>query len=130
MVAMSWLLLAYLFHTTGELCLSPVGLSMVTKLSPARLVSTMMGGWFLATAFSEYLAGVIATFTGVAHGGGGGAKTIPPPIDTLHIYGDVFKIIGISATVAAVILFAMSPLLRKWMHEEAPMAGDAEPARH
>lgn len=130
MVAVSWLLLAYLFHTTGELCLSPVGLSMVTKLSPARLVSTMMGGWFLATAFSEYLAGVIATFTGVGHGGEGGAKTIPPPIDTLHVYGDVFKMIGISATVAAVILFAMSPLLRKWMHEEAPMAGDAEPARH
>ncbi len=130
MVAMSWLILAYLFHTTGELCLSPVGLSMVTKLSPARLVSTMMGGWFLATAFSEYLAGVIATFTGVAHGGEGGSKTIPPPIDTLHIYADVFKIIGISATVAAVILFAMSPLLRKWMHEEAPMAGDAEPAGH
>ena len=53
MVAVSWLLLGYLLHTTGELCLSPVGLSMVTKLSPRRLVSTVMGAWFLATAFSR-----------------------------------------------------------------------------
>ena len=66
MVAVSWLLLAYLLHTTGELCLSPVGLSMVTKLSPARIVSTVMGAWFLATAFSNFLAGLIAQLTGPA----------------------------------------------------------------
>ena len=66
MVWMGWLLLGYLLHTTGELCLSPVGLSMVTKLSPKRLVSTVMGGWFLATAFSAYLAAIIATFTAPA----------------------------------------------------------------
>ena len=65
MVAVVWLLLGYLLHTTGELCLSPVGLSMVTKLSPARIVSTVMGAWFLATAFSNYLAGAIAQLTGV-----------------------------------------------------------------
>jgi dipeptide/tripeptide permease len=50
MVAVGWLLLGYLIQTLGELCLSPVGLSMVTKLSPMRLVSTVMGAWFLATA--------------------------------------------------------------------------------
>ena len=60
MVAVSWLYLGYLLQTTGELCLSPVGLSMVTKLSPARLVSTVMGMWFLATAFSAFLAAIIA----------------------------------------------------------------------
>ncbi|MFT7520946.1 MAG: dipeptide/tripeptide permease [Kiritimatiellia bacterium] len=63
MVWIVWLLLGYLLHTTGELCLSPVGLSMVTRLSPKRLVATTMGAWFLATAFSGYLAAVIATFT-------------------------------------------------------------------
>ena len=57
-----WMVLAYLLHTTGELCLSPVGLSMVTKLSPAKLVSTTMGAWFLATALSNYLAAIIASF--------------------------------------------------------------------
>ncbi|RPH79724.1 MAG: MFS transporter, partial [Planctomycetaceae bacterium] len=63
MVSVEWLLLGYLVQTLGELCLSPVGLSMVTKLSPATLVSTVMGAWFLATAFSQYLAGIISQFT-------------------------------------------------------------------
>jgi proton-dependent oligopeptide transporter, POT family len=65
MVSLVWLMVGYLLHTTGELCLSPVGLSMVTRLSPARLVSTVMGAWFLATAFSQFLAAIIAQFTGV-----------------------------------------------------------------
>jgi POT family proton-dependent oligopeptide transporter len=118
MVAMSWLLLGYLLHTTGELCLSPVGLSMVTKLSPARLVSTVMGAWFLATAFSNYLASMIAALTGVSHGGGGGGE-IPAPIHTVHIYGGVFGKIAIAAIVSALICFALAPLLTKWMHEDA-----------
>lgn len=115
MVGMTWLLLSYLLQTTGELCLSPVGLSMVTKLSPARLVSTVMGAWFLATAFSSFLSSVIALFTGVGdHGGAEG--TIPPPIDTVHVYGSVFGTIGIAAAISAVVLFALSPLLVKWMN--------------
>ena len=68
MVALVWLFIGYLLQTTGELCLSPVGLSMITKLSPAFLVSTVMGMWFLATAFSQFLAAIIAQFTGVGHG--------------------------------------------------------------
>jgi proton-dependent oligopeptide transporter, POT family len=110
-----WLLLGYLLHTTGELCLSPVGLSMVTKLSPSRIVSTVMGAWFLATAFSNFLAGVIAQLTGV-HGEGGDAQVIPPPSGTLHVYGDVFGQIGIVAIGSALVCFALSPLLRRWMH--------------
>lgn len=115
MVGMHWLLLGYLLHTTGELCLSPVGLSMVTKLSPKRLVSTAMGAWFLATAFSSYLAAVIATFTGVGHGGGGGGG-VPIPLETVNVYGDVFGTIGIAACASAVLLFALSPILTKWTH--------------
>ena len=78
MVAMSWLLLGYLLHTTGELCLSPVGLSMITKLSPARMVSTMMGSWFLAASFSNAVAGAIAQLTGVS-GEEGAEQVIPAP---------------------------------------------------
>ncbi len=117
MVGMSWLILGYLLHTTGELCLSPVGLAMVTRLSPTRLVSTVMGAWFLATAFSSLLAGIIATFTGVGHGGGD-ERTIPAPVDTLPVYAGVFGQIGVACMVSAVILLVLSPILVKWMHEE------------
>ena len=117
MVGVSWLLLGYLLHTTGELCLSPVGLSMVTKLSPAKIVSTVMGAWFLATAFSNYLSGLIAQLTGV-HGEEGEAQVIPSPSQTLHLYGDVFGQIAIIATISALICFALSPWLRKWMHTD------------
>jgi POT family proton-dependent oligopeptide transporter len=118
MVAVSWLLLGYLLHTTGELCISPVGLSMVTRLSPARIVSTVMGGWFLATAFSQYLAGLIAQLTGV-HAEEGAAQVVPEPSATVHLYGDVFGQIAVSAVIAAAACFALSPLLVRWMHEKA-----------
>jgi proton-dependent oligopeptide transporter, POT family len=117
LVAVPWLLLGYLLHTTGELCLSPIGLSMVTKLSPKEIVSTVMGAWFLATAFSNYLAAIIATFTGVS-GEEGGPQIIPPPAETVNIYGDVFGKIAIAAIISALICSALSPLLTKWMHRE------------
>lgn len=116
MVALSWLLLGYLLQTTGELCLSPVGLSMVTRLSPRRIVSTVMGAWFLATAFSNYLAGMIARLTGVSHGGGE-EKVLPIPLETVNVYGDVFGSIAIAAIISGVVLFALSPILKNWMHE-------------
>jgi POT family proton-dependent oligopeptide transporter len=122
MVAMTWLLVGYLFHTMGELCLSPVGLSMVTRLSPPQLVSTVMGGWFLATAFSQFLAAVIAQFTGVTHAAGGLETTIPIPSETVHIYGDVFGKIAISAGISALICLAISPRLTRWMHAGADAA--------
>lgn len=117
MVGMSWLLAAILLHTTGELCLSPVGLSMITQLSPKRIVSTVMGTWFLATAFSSYVAGLIAQLTGV---GGEGAEehVIPPPIETVNIYGTVFGQIAIIAVIAGLVLLALSPLLRRWRHHD------------
>ncbi|MEM6790820.1 MAG: oligopeptide:H+ symporter [Myxococcota bacterium] len=119
-VAMSWLLLGYLLHTTGELCLSPVGLSMVTKLSPPRIVSTMMGAWFLFTAFSNLLAGIIATFTGGGgHGSEGGLALIPAPQDSLPVYAEVFGAIGVAAVAAGLVCFLLSPLLTRWMHLEA-----------
>ncbi len=118
MVGLEWLFLAYLLHTTGELCLSPVGLSMVTRLSPVYLVSTVMGTWFLATAFSEYLAAIISQFTGVAGSEGSGA--MPIPRDTVHIYGGVFGQVAIAAIVCAAVCFMLVPLLKRWMHEGEP----------
>jgi POT family proton-dependent oligopeptide transporter len=115
---MFWLLLGYLLFTTGELCLSPVGLSMITKLSPKRLVSTVMGAWFLATAFSSLLASVIATFTGVGQGDGPSVG-VPVPAETLSLYGDVFGVIAILIGVATLVMFALSVPLTWWMHQDA-----------
>jgi hypothetical protein len=70
----------YLLHTTGELFLSPIGLSMVTKLAPKHMTGAAMGGWFLSFAFSNYAAGILATFTGV--GGHGGGHDGPKPTFT------------------------------------------------
>jgi len=61
---MGWLVLAYLFHTLGELCISPVGLSLVTKLAPLRLASLMMGVWFLINFFANLLAAYVGAFSG------------------------------------------------------------------
>ena len=97
---------------------------MRTKLSPAKMVSTMMGVWFLATAFSQYLAGLIAALTAVHDEEGGGL--IPVPIDTVRVYGDVFGKIAIAGTISALICFALVPLLKKWMHaevDEPPASG-------
>ena len=60
---MGWLVGAYLFHTLGELCISPVGLSLVTKLAPLRLASLMMGTWFLINFFANLLAGYVGAFS-------------------------------------------------------------------
>jgi POT family proton-dependent oligopeptide transporter len=117
MVALAWLFIGYLLQTTGELCISPVGLSMITKLTPAFLVSTMMGTWFLATAFSQFLAAIIAQFTGVGHGTEETAG-IPVPKDTVDVYGDVFGKIAIAAIISSLICFVLSPLLSRWMHPE------------
>ncbi|MCB9743631.1 MAG: hypothetical protein H6740_13605 [Alphaproteobacteria bacterium] len=115
MVSMSWLLLAYLLHTTGELCLSPVGLSMVTKLSPKRIVAAVMGAWFMSSAFANYLSGAIAKLTGVG-GEGGEVDVLPPPLETLDVYAAVFGPLGLIAIGAGVLLLVISPLLTKLMH--------------
>ena len=118
MVAVSCLYLGYLLQTTGELCLSPVGLSMVTKLSPARLVSTVMGMWFLATAFSAFLSAIIAQFTGIGEGGEGGGA-IPVPSETVNTYGDVFGLLAIIGMASGAFCLLLSPILKGWMHEGA-----------
>jgi proton-dependent oligopeptide transporter, POT family len=120
MVALPWLLLAILLHTTGELCTSPIGLSMVSNLSPRFLVSTVMGSWWVGMGIANALSSVIASMTGVGDESATGPQVIPVPANTVHIYADVFGKIAIMAFVAALLCLLLSPLLTKWMHPEAP----------
>ncbi|TWU60720.1 Dipeptide permease D [Rubripirellula tenax] len=119
MVTIAWLTLGILLQTTGELCLSPVGLSTMTKLSPKVLVSTLMGAWFLATAFSQYLAAIISQFTSVGGHGGGSEGDFPSPLETVNVYGDVFKQIAFTAIASGVVCLLLAPLLTKWMHTDS-----------
>jgi POT family proton-dependent oligopeptide transporter len=114
MVPVVWLILGYMLHTSGELCLSPVGLSMITKLSPARIVGVMMGAWFLASAMAQYVASLIAQLTGV-EGKESAAGAVPPPAETVMLYGSVFGGIAVSALVIGVLMCAASPLLARHM---------------
>jgi POT family proton-dependent oligopeptide transporter len=118
MVPMWCLLLGVLLHTTGELSQSPIGLSMVTKLSPKHLLSTVMGTWFVGLGIANDLAGRIAKLTGVG-GEGGGPQVVPLPIDTVHIYGRVFGQIAVAAFITALVCLALTPLMKRWMHAEA-----------
>ncbi|GAJ77295.1 di-/tripeptide transporter [Vibrio sp. JCM 18905] len=97
--SMLWLVGAFFFHTLGELCLSPIGLSLVTKLAPLRLASLMMGAWFGCNAIANYVAG----YVGGSHVGELGAMAI-------------FSGIAVSATVSGVILLLFSNTLVRWMH--------------
>jgi len=121
-------LIGYLLHNTGELCLSAVGLSLVPMLARARGVCTVWGGWFLANEFSNHRAGLIARLTGVSEGGDG-PQIIPPPIETLGLYADVFGKICLVAIASGLVCLALSPNLRRWMHEGVEDAeADAEEA--
>lgn len=111
-LAMIWLVLIYLFHTMGELCLSPVGLSMITKLSVRRVVGMMMGVWFLASAGANYIASLIAQLTGAQQSDG----TVLEPSAVTQLAIGVYSQVGWIAIGIAVFLAAISPFLRKRMH--------------
>lgn len=99
--------LTYLIHTIAELCLSPIGLSMVTKLATKKDVGLAMGGWFLSTACANYLAGVIASIASGGHGETAG---------TLTQYASVFNVLWWTNLVVGGIFFFASPLVNKLMH--------------
>ena len=89
-VPLFFLFLTYFFHTMGELCLSPVGLSMITKLSVDRLVGMMMGVWFLSSSVAHIAAGVIAQATATDTVAG----VVTNPALALQTYGSIFGTIG------------------------------------
>jgi POT family proton-dependent oligopeptide transporter len=111
-VAIIWLVLAYLFHTWGELCLSPVGLSYVTKLSPSKIVGFMMGVWFLATAGSEYIASLLANIASIDTSGGVATDLIGAKASYTGLFEKLFYI----GLIFGVVLLVISPLVKKMMH--------------
>lgn len=107
-----WMVLAYLLHTMGELCLSPVGLSAVTKLSVPSVVGAMMGVWFLATAYSEFVAVQLSKLAAIETVDG----TVADVGLALASYTNLFeKLVWIGVAVALLLLL-ISPLLKKMMH--------------
>jgi POT family proton-dependent oligopeptide transporter len=112
-VAMIWLILAYLLHTTGELSLSPVGLSAVTKLSIQQVVGASMGTWFLATALAETVATRLGKLAAIDLGDAGATLTAAQTVAT---YTELFSYLMWTGIITGVVLLVLSPLLRKGMH--------------
>lgn len=96
--------------TFGELCLSPIGMSAMTKLSPQKTQAVIMGMWFLASAYGQYFAGLLGA--NIAE-----ASENASNLDKLNVYADGYYQLGIYALVAGVVLIAISPLIRKLMQE-------------
>jgi POT family proton-dependent oligopeptide transporter len=111
-VGLWWLAGLYLIHSLAELCISPVGLSMITKLSIARIVGLMMGVWFLSISCAQYVAGIIAQVASVETVGG----QVTNLQVSLQTYVGVFWKIGLIAFGIGVFLLVLSPLIKKWMH--------------
>ncbi len=99
-VGPTWLVLAFLFHTFGELCLSPVGLSNVTKLAPAKFVSRMMGTWFLGTAMGNTIAGLV------------GGQFAEAKVDQMP---HIFLVMTLIGAGAGVFILLISRGLRSWI---------------
>jgi POT family proton-dependent oligopeptide transporter len=106
-----WLILAYLLHTWGELCLSPVGLSAVTKLAVPNVVGVMMGAWFLATAYSEFVAVQLSKIAAIETVDGG----VTDVGKALASYTDLFTSLLWIGLIAAAVMLLISPLLSKMM---------------
>ncbi len=110
----------YFFHTVGELFISPIGLSMVTKLAPERLSGTLMGAWFLSFSGSNFLAGQLAKLTGANAGSAEdiieATASIPSAAESLARYIDVYTVFGLIAVGVGIIVLILSPKLNKLMH--------------
>jgi POT family proton-dependent oligopeptide transporter len=104
MYALSSLVAVYVIQSVGELCLSPIGLSMTTKLAPVRLVGLGMGGWFLSTGIGNNLSGIFASFVSGETG-----MTVKSALS-----GYTFGFW--SLMIAGVVLLLLAPLINKLMH--------------
>lgn len=97
-VCILWLIFAYMFHTMGELCLSPIGLSLITKLSPPQFTSFMMGIWFLSSCAANFIGGFFAgNYNEMSH-------------------SLFFTIPTATAAISAVVLLLLAPKINKWMN--------------
>lgn len=118
MTPVLFIFLIYFFHTTGELCLSPVGLSAMNRLAPAHMASLIMGTWFFASATGNFAAGLISAATGseAASGEGAGKEVV------LSVYSQI----GWIAIIVGVGVVVISPLIKKLMHLETLKDDKAE----
>jgi POT family proton-dependent oligopeptide transporter len=98
LVSPMWLVGVYVLHTFGELCLSPIGLSMITKLAPPKIVSVMMGLWFASMALANYMAGIMESL-----------------LEKIFPGMNLFVFLTITAAAGALLMFALTPLLRRLM---------------
>jgi POT family proton-dependent oligopeptide transporter len=103
LAAPSWLIITFMLHTFGELSISPVGLSLVTKLAPKAYAGQMMGIWFMSVALGNLVAGIIA---GEASGG---------TEEGLAAMPDQFMMIVYTVVGSAALLFVLSPMIKKMM---------------
>ena len=118
-----FIFLIYLFHTTGELCLSPVGLSAMNRLAPAHMASLIMGTWFFASATGNFAAGLIASATGSENASGEGAGK--------ELVMSVYGTIGLYAIGFGILVMLVSPLIKNLMHldtlrDDGHLEGGAE----
>jgi len=109
-----WFIAAYFFITASELCLSPIGLSVVSKLSPARMTGLLMGMWFLATAFGHTLGGWIGTFMAVPKAKADGTALTAP--ESLPYYMGPCFVITLVSLAGGVLMILFAPLIKRWMH--------------
>ena len=107
MTPVLFVFLIYLLQTTGELCLSPVGLSAMTRLAPVHLGSFIMGAWFYTTALGQFVAGKVGEATGGESGEMSKALTL-----------SIYEQIGWATLGVAAVVFVAAPLVRRWMHLE------------
>ncbi len=117
MTPVLFIFLIYLLHTTGELCLSPVGLSAMNRLAPSHMASLIMGSWFFASATGNFVAGMIARATGSEAASGEGAAQ--------QVVLDVYSRIGWIAVAVGVGFILLAPLIKKLMHLDT-LRDDAE----
>ncbi len=102
--------LGWLVITFGELCVSPIGMSAMTKLSPARMQAVMMGMWFLASAYGQYFAGLLGA--GIAQDSQGLTN-----LQQLEVYTEGYKVLAIYAAIAGVALILLAPWVKKLMQD-------------
>jgi POT family proton-dependent oligopeptide transporter len=101
----------YFFIICGELCISPIGLSMITKLSPGKIVAFMMGTWFFATAIGEFLASKIGALMSVP------VMVQNNAIASMPYYASILLKISIASAATGIFLLFLAPTLKKWMHD-------------
>jgi proton-dependent oligopeptide transporter, POT family len=122
-VALGWLVLNFLLLVSGELCLVPVGISMVTRLAPQRIVGFMMGCFIFAYAASSFISGLIAQLTSVEPAAGGSVSAAA----ALDSYSALYSQLAVIALAIMLLLLMLAPWLRRLAHEHSISSAGAEP---